>query len=254
MTPKYFLRDSSVTALTCIASLGVIATAVSAVNVTQKALLSLEKVEQEKGEELSTWEKVKIAGPSYIPAIAIGAGTVLCIIGANVLTKHSQANLASAYALVDQSYKEYKDKVKELFGEETHQQILDSLAAEKAKDMYVNAGCGGSLYFDERDNEEKRLFFDSFSRRYFQCSLAQLLEAEYHLNRNWTLGMEIGINDFYEFLGLEPIAEFDDLGWFWDDGLMWIDFDHHKTVLDDGLEVCVVDLVYHPRLATDDDY
>lgn len=254
MTPKHFLRNSSTTALTCIASLGVIATTVSAVKATPKALSKLENVEQEKGEKLSIWEKVKIAGPSYGPTIAIGAGTVSCIIGANVLTKRSQANLASAYALVDQSYKEYKDKVKELFGEETHQQILDSLAAEKAKDIYLNAGSGGSLYFDDRNNEEKRLFYDSFSRRYFECSLAQLLEAEYHLNRNWMLGADVNINDFYKFLGLEPIEGFDGLEWFWDDGLMWIDFDHHKTTLDDGLEVCIVDLVYHPRLVTEDDY
>ena len=59
---------------------------------------------KEKQEELTKIEKVKIAGPVYIPSILIGAGTVACIFGANVLNKRHQAALVSAYTLAESSF------------------------------------------------------------------------------------------------------------------------------------------------------
>ena len=80
-----------------------------------------------------------------------------------------------------------------------------------------------------------------------------MLEAEYHLNRNWALGREICVNDLYDFLGIDKIPGGEALGWFYEDGISWIDFNHHKTVLNDGLEVYVIDIEYPPRLWDEDD-
>ena len=73
------------------------------------------KTKEEKGEKLSKWKKVKAA--SYVPAVLIGAATVTCVIGANLLTSRRQANIASAYALVNESYKQYQNKVREIYGD-----------------------------------------------------------------------------------------------------------------------------------------
>ena len=86
-----------------------------AVKATPNALKKIETAEQEKGEQLSKWEKVKAA--SYVPAVLIGAATVTCVIGANLLTSRRQANIASAYALVNESYKHYQNKVREIYGD-----------------------------------------------------------------------------------------------------------------------------------------
>lgn len=45
----------------------------------------------------------------------------------------------------------------------------------------------------------------------------------------------------------------DELSWFPEDGINWVDFNHHKTVLDDGLEIYVIEFVFTPRLATEFD-
>ena len=50
--------------------------------------------------------------------------------GANALNRRQQAALTSAYVLVQSSYKEYKGKLKELYGEEAHNAIIDSIAKE----------------------------------------------------------------------------------------------------------------------------
>lgn len=54
-------------------------------------------------------EAIAAAWKCYIPAVAIGASTIACIMGANALNRRQQAALTSAYALVQSSYKEYKD-------------------------------------------------------------------------------------------------------------------------------------------------
>jgi hypothetical protein len=202
-------------------------------------------------------EAIRSAWWYYIPATIVGTSTIMCIFGANVLNKRQQVAMSSAYALISNSYNEYKSKLKELYGKEAHDKIVDAIASEKAKDVYISS-CGflenSTLTFDDRDPNDTRLFYDSFSERYFESTCVQVLEAEYHLNRNWILGGEVSINDLYNFLGISTIEGGDDLHWFWSDGIEWIDFNHRRTVLDDGLEVYIVDLVFPPRYEKPDDY
>ena len=107
---KLFLKRNSSTILTVVGATGVIATSVMAVKATPKALAMIEKAKEEKGEDLTKLETIKVAGPAYIPAAIAGISTIACIFGANILNKRQQAALMSAYALIDNSYKEYKNK------------------------------------------------------------------------------------------------------------------------------------------------
>lgn len=246
--------------MTCIGAIGVVATSAMAVRVTPKALKLIHKDSriEHNGDPYAYTkaEAIRSAWKCYIPSVLIGTSTIVCIFGANVLSRHQQAALTSAYALVNNAYQEYRSKVKELYGEETHQRIVDSIAKDKCKDVYISSPGifnSSSLDFDEHDPEDNRLFYDSFSKRYFESSVIRVIEAEYHLNRNWWLGAEICLNDFYELLGLDNIDGGDELSWFPEDGINWIDFNHHKTVLDDGLEIYVIEFVFTPRLATEYD-
>ena len=122
-----FMKRNSTTILTIIGSAGVAATAILAATETPKALRLIEEAKKKKGEELTKVEIVKAAAPAYIPAVVTGASTIACVVGANSLNKRAQASLASAYALVSSTYSEYKDKVKELCGEETHEKVMTVL-------------------------------------------------------------------------------------------------------------------------------
>lgn len=119
MNARLFAKRNASTVLTCLGGVGVVATTVLAVKATQKALQLIEEEKQKKGEELSKWEVVKTVGPKYIPTVLMGVSTLACIFGSNILSKHQQASLISAYALLDESYKKYRRKVIELYGEET---------------------------------------------------------------------------------------------------------------------------------------
>ena len=251
------LKKASPTILTCIGAVGVVATAVLAVKATPKAdsLIKADSRRNHDGDPYAATklEAVKSCWKCYIPAAATGTATIMCIFGANALNKKQQASLASAYALVSRSYTDYKRKLKELYGKEAHDKIMESLAVEKSDPpAVIEGGLFRTNSTEFKDAEETMyLFYDRAGERYFQATIGQVLQAEYHLNRNMVLGMGfMTLNMFYDFLGIERIPEGDTVGWMLSDELCWIDFDHSKAMVDDGLNgevpCYIIDTDYEP--------
>lgn len=242
---KLFVSRNGSTILTCFAGVGLVATAVLTAQATPKAMTRVKDAREEKGEELSKTETVIAAVPAYIPPIVAGVATLACMFGANALNKRQQASLMSAYALVNTSYQEYKKKVEELYGEGANRQVQ----SEIAKDKYENC--------DLELDDGMQLFFDEFSGRYFESTMEKVQRAEYNLNRDLNMQCYATLNDFYEYLGMIPVEGGEDLGWsadrnseyYWQS---WIDFVHHKTVLDDGLEVTIITMLIEPTLGWED--
>lgn len=229
--------------------IGVMATTIMAIQSTPKALELLEDAEKEKGEDLSKWETVKTAGPVYLPAVITGIATIGCIAGAVILSERQQASLISAYGLLNESYMKYQRKVIENFGEDAHTDILKAIA-EETKPVNITADnyFGISNQGMAEDFSEPKLFYEEFSGRYFEAPLEQVLLAEYHVNRNMALGALILLNDFYEFLGLERTDYGGEVGWYINDDYFWIDFNHRKVVMDDGLECYIIESVFPPDM------
>lgn len=243
---KLFLHRNSSTILSVGGAIGVVATSVMAVKATPKALDLLEKAKAKKREKLTKVEKVKIAGPVYIPSIVMGAASIACIFGANLLNKRNQASLMSAYALIERSYKDYKNKVEDIYGEE----VDTNIKAEIAKDRYSEVG-------DIALSPDKQLFYDEFSGRYFESTIEDVQRAEYRVNRDIHMAGWTTLNDFYELLDVEPFEGSEALGWseggnlarYWQG---WIDFNHQKVMIDDGLECYIVSFFQEPYINWED--
>lgn len=249
MNSRLFVKRNASTILTCLGGVGVVATTITAVKATPKALRLIEEAEQKKGERLTKWEKVKTAGPTYIPTVGFGISTLVCVFGAHILNQRQQAALMSAYALVDQSYKDYRRKLKELYGEEVDQEVREAIAIEKAEDVgvrgsYLGTTCDLSL---EENNGKPQVFYDEHSGRYFESTVEQVLNAEYHLNRNYILRGYSYLNEFYDFLGINETDYGSVLGWAPnDEGMYWIDFNHRKLESDEGKDVYVIEMPFEP--------
>lgn len=250
MNVKLFFKRHGSTILSVAGGVGVVLTTVTAIKATPKALESLEEAKKDKKEDLTTIEKIKIAGPKYIPTILIGTGTIACIFGANITNKRHQAALVSAYTLVDSSFKEYKQKLKELYGEETHNNVVDAIAVEKVdRDWRISGSyfCESCDLANEEACGEPVLFYEEISSRYFESTIEQVINSFYHLNRNYTLRGYAYLNELYDFLGLEQNDYGSVMGWAPnDDGQYWIEFNTRKTVLDDGLEVYILEMPFEP--------
>ena len=236
-TLKMFAKKNGPTILTCIGSVGVVITYVMAIKATPKAIVLLEDARDEKGDNLTKFEKVMVAGPAYIPTIIVGVSTIACVFGANILNQRQQAALMSAYALLDSTYKEYKSKVVDLYSEEADSRVKKEIA----KDKYLG---------DDKLVDNDVLFYDEFSGRYFESTNAKVLKAEYEINKKISDHGGACLNDFYRVLELEPTKYGDRLGWSVND--LSLDFRHEKFILDDGLEGCIITFVQEPILGFED--
>lgn len=236
MSKQFFKRNTS-TLLTIVGGAGVIGTAVMAAKDTPKALKLLEDAKCEKGEELTNIEKIKAAAPAYIPTALTAVSTIACIFSANMFNKRSQAALLSAYTLLDSTYKEYRAKTKELYGEESDKNITKEIVKDKYEEHEIDDG--------------KQLFFDYYSMRYFESTMEEVLKAEMEINRLLQERMYVDINTFYDLLGLEPINLNDEIGWsieagaVWD-GYSWIEFEHETVEMGDGMECCIITMKSNP--------
>ncbi len=241
MRPNVFIKRNASTILTFVGGAGLIATSVMAVKTTPKALYLLEEAKSEKGDELTKMEILRVAGPAYIPTIITGAATLACIFGANVLNKCKQAALMSGYAMLDQTFKEYRKKVEELYGEYANEKIEEEIY----KDKYNENG------------EKIRLYYDNYSKRFFEATAAQVRRAEYNVNRNLMLRDYAYLDEFYDDLGLEP---YDNYTKGWSTGMCfdmywqsWIDFGYDKGVTEDGKEYITI-YIYEEPIEDFEDY
>ena len=242
-----WFKKSSPTLLAIAGSVGVALTVWQAIKATPKAnqLIMAKKVE--KGRKLTALETIGATKTTYVSTAVLGIATIGCIFGSNCLSQRNQAALASAYALLDQSYKKYKTAAKEVFGDDAEKKIN----AQIASDTRVQAG-GYMVYNSSLDEgAEKTLFYDTFSDRYFNATVASVINAEYHVNRMLALTGSVPLNDYYAYLGIDPIENGWGNGWdifqWEDDGVLWLDFDNDQVTMDDGMECCVISAMYSPE-------
>ena len=239
-----WIRRNGSTILTCFGAGGMIATVILAVRATPKAMRACTDAQVEKGRnQLTKLEIIQAAAPAYIPAAATGIGTLACIFGANALSRQQQAAMASAYAALASAYESYRDKVKMICGPETDATINKAIAQEK-RDMKENRPPWDEVQTFYLDYDGKPAFFER--------TMEQVMEAEYHINRNFILKGSVSLNEFLEFLDLPKVEDGDIVGW--DEyigetlyGYKWIDFSHRYFETDDGLTVCSIDMPFGPH-------
>ena len=176
---------------------GMLTSTVLAVKATPKALDILEQEDR----ELSKIDKVKLTWKCYAPA-AIGYCTsAACIIGANSVNSKRNAVLAGAYKISEQALLEYRDKVVEVIGEEKEKTIRDSIAEDRVQQGPKQAS--GVLVAGKGDT----LCYDMYSGRYFNSDMDTINRILNDVNYKLMQDMIMSVNDFYDALGLNAIAQ-----------------------------------------------
>lgn len=265
MTIGNWLEKNSSTILTCIGAGGMIATVVLAVKATPNAQKKIAGAKIEKRQALQTsddptsvfnspanltlTETVLACWKEYAPAMAVGTASLICIFGANLLSRRQQASIISAYAALDQAFGEYRRKVISLTGAETDNAVMSSIQ-EEHKDS------------DEKNPpwEVVQTFYLEGYPKFFDITMEKVARAEYCLNRIFVLRGYATFNEFLHFLGLDDLGEKGEhIGWesyigeaFY--GYQWIDFDHIHRVSNDGFRVCDIQMPFPPHSLDDSLY
>lgn len=148
----------------------------------------------------------KLTWKCYIPAASVGATTIAAIIAGNSVSTRRQAAVVSLATVTERAFKEYKDEVVKVLGEEKEQKIEESasaklLASNPMQDGAVIIGAG------------KVICYESLSGRYFETDYESIRAAQNDLNAQCLNSVYASQNDWYKLLGLPPLANGDELGW-----------------------------------------
>lgn len=244
-----YVQNNSANILTGLGIAGVVTTTVMGIKATPKALRILDEREEYKmeiyNEPLTKTEKALVLAPVYFPTILMGATTISCIYGANHINKKQQAVLSGAYSYLNSCYNEYRNKVKELYGDDSDDKVKQSIAHDK----YIEH------YYKDEEKPNTKLYYDEFSGRYFNLNPLELPQILYDINKMYNFTGELTLNNVYEYLGLEGTDYGATVGWAatkdWEcNGFSWIDIMSDPMEMPDNLECYAIRFNIDPS----DDY
>ena len=225
---QIFLRKYSPLILSIVGGIGTITSTVLAIKATPKAINLIENAKKDKNDELTKVEIAKLTWKCYIPTGLSVISTIGCIFGSQYLNMKHQASLASAYAILANTYKEYTDKTKELYGEDTDLNIKKQLVSKRLDPDTIDL------------KNDEHLFFDYQTLRYFYSTFEKVEQAEKELNQEIAATGFASVNDFYRFLGLSELEYSKYMGWTDEGHYQEMKFEHQRVEMDDGLECWII--------------
>lgn len=219
---------------------GFLTAGILAVKATPEATRRIEEEKRKQNvEKLPVKDTVKATWKLYLPAVITATASTGCVIGGASIITHQTAVLATAYAVSDTAFKEYRAKTKELIGEEKEKEIHDKIAEDKIR-QFPYDGSREVIMTKKPDV----MCFDAFGNRYFWSNMEELRQIENRLNRRMLDDMYISVNDYYDEIGLSHSKKGDRMGWNIKDGT--IDFRYSSVLSEDGTPCLVVDSYTEP--------
>lgn len=109
----------------------------------------------------------------YGPAIIIGTLSITSILASNNILRKRNVALGAAYAAIDKSFKEYRGRVIERFGEQVDTELKYGIKAKKFEEIEVDPETGKEkkvkktvMVADPNLQSDYAVYFDSKSRNY----------------------------------------------------------------------------------------
>ena len=167
---------------------------------------------------------VKVA-KLYAPAVAVGVAGVGCVLASHDIMKKRNVALSAAYLTVDKSFKEYKQRVVDRFGEEVEKEIRYGIKAEEIVETVVDEE-GNETTVTETVKTMNPTLYSDYARFFDEASPCWQNDPEYNLmflraqqqyaNDLLRAKGRLFLNDVYEMLGLEKSKAGQIVGWVYD--------------------------------------
>lgn len=109
----------------------------------------------------------------YGPAVILGTLSITSILASNNILRKRNVALGAAYAAIDKSFKEYRGRVIERFGEQVDTELKYGIKAKKFEEIEVDPETGKEkkvkktvMVADPNLQSDYAVYFDSKSRNY----------------------------------------------------------------------------------------
>lgn len=206
----------------------------------KKAPIVKEKIDQ-LPPDATTFDKLKVAAPLYLPAALMFITSSGCIIGGCAIGEAKLAAMTNLAMATDAALTKYEQKMIDTVGKENAQKIHDEIA----KDL-VNE-CPPSVNNTIATTHGTDLFFDPYSGRYFTSSASFIQKAVANINLEISSGYEMWqtVNDWYSELDIPTIKLGGLCGWGPDNKL---EVEITGQITEDGKPYGVLSYYKSPRL------
>ena len=164
---------------------------------------------------------VKIA-KLYAPAVVLGTISIAGIVASNNILRKRNVALAAAYATVDKSFKEYRSRVVERFGDDVDKELRYNIKAKKIEEMIKDPECGKEKKSKTTVNvaaptvDDYARFFDKTCRHYeenMNYNLMLLRSQQQLANDKLVADGFLFLSDVYDMLGITRTKMSQSVGW-----------------------------------------
>lgn len=237
-----FIKANAPTIFTATACIGTVATAVLTAKSTTLAIEQIADYCEDnlRSPEDLTWrEKFAISYRVYIPPAITAVATLVSIVAANRIQYSRGAAFALAYTGSEAAFKRYREAVADVVKPKDLEKVK-ARVAEKSLSEADKPHSGTILIASSGDV----LCYDIFSGRYFKSDIETIRRVENNINGQLNLECYASLNEFYNGLGIPPIAAGELVGWSEPNSLS-VEFGSQLT--EKGEPVLTVDFLVYPK-------
>ena len=173
----------------------------------------------------------------YAPAVIIGAASLGCLLTSNNILRKRNVALAAAYATVDKSFKEYRNRVAERFGSEIEKELRYNIKAKEIEETIVTED-GSETTVKKTVNVIDGLEYSDYARVFDdgntgweknpEYSLMFLRAQQQYANDLLRSRKHLFLNEVYDMLGIPRTEAGNVVGWIYDEkhpnGDNYVDF------------------------------
>ena len=173
----------------------------------------------------------------YAPAVIIGATSLGCLLTSNNILRKRNVALAAAYATVDKSFKEYRNRVAERFGSEIEKELRYNIKAKEIEETIVTEDGSETTVkktvhvIDGQELSPYARFFDDGNtgwEKNSEYSLMFLRAQQQYANDLLQSRKHLFLNEVYDMLGIPRTEAGNVVGWIYDEkhpnGDNYVDF------------------------------
>ena len=171
----------------------------------------------------------------YGPAVAVGVASLGCLLGSNHILRKRNIALAAAYTAVDKSFKAYRGRVVERFGEEMDRELRYNIKAKEVQEIVTDENGNETTVTSTIEVPEINHDNSEYARCFDETCIGWTRDPEYNMMfvtqiQNWANDRlqskgYLYLNEVYEMLGFQRTKAGQVVGWLYNgDGDNYVDF------------------------------
>ena len=158
----------------------------------------------------------------YAPAVILGSASLGCLLASNDILRKRNAALSAAYMTVDKSFKEYRQRVVDRFGEEVEKEIRYNIKAEEVTSTVVAEDGSETTVTETVKTMDPNLYSD-YAKFFDEASPYWQKDPEYNFmflksQQQYATDLlrargRLFLNEVYDMLGIEKTKAGQIVGW-----------------------------------------